>query len=71
MSESRDFPYLATMGEVLEMTAEYVEEARASQDDVRLGAYLKLTSRALRCALELYGEHLAENRSEMNVSSDS
>ena len=60
-----DIAYLDTMNEVLEMTAQFVEEARQSQDDTRLGAYLKMASRCMRCALEMYGEHLAQNRAEM------
>lgn len=60
-----DVAYLDTMNEVLEMTAQFVEEARQSNDDVRLGSYLKLASRCMRCALEMYGEHLAQNRAEM------
>ena len=64
-SEDRAFAYVATMGEVLEMTAQFVEEARQSKDDVRLGAYLKMASRAMRTALEIYGDHLAQNRAEM------
>ena len=65
MIESSNYPFLATMGEVLQMTAEYVEEARASQDEVRLGAYLKMASRSLRCALEIYGERLNQNRADI------
>lgn len=49
------------------MTAQFVEQARQSQDDVRLGAYLKMASRCMRCALEIYGEHLEQNRREMNA----
>ena len=66
--ENPDIAYLDTMNEVLEMTAQFVEEARQSQDDVRLGAYLKMASRCMRCALEMYGEHLAQNRREMNAT---
>ena len=64
MSEN-DVAYLDTMNEVLEMTAQFVEEARVSEDDVRLGVYLRMASRCMRCALEMYGEHLAQNRVEM------
>jgi hypothetical protein len=60
-----DIAYLDTMDEVLTMTLEFLEEARLSQDDVRLGAYLKMASRSMRCALEIYGDHLAQNRVEM------
>ena len=66
MIENPDIAYLDTMNEVLEMTAEFVEQARQSQDDTRLGAYLKMASRCMRCALEIYGEHLEQNRSKMN-----
>jgi hypothetical protein len=65
MSERPDIAFLDTMNEVLEMTAQFVEEARQSKDDVRLGAYLKMASRCMRCALEMYSEHLAQNRAEM------
>ena len=57
MNESRDYLFLDTMEEVLWMTLEFVEEARHAKDDVTLGAYLKMASRAMRCALEMYGDH--------------
>ena len=63
--------YLDTMNEVLEMTAQFVEEARVSEDDVRLGVYLRMASRCMRCALEMYGEHLAQNRVEMEQGEQS
>ena len=47
------------------MAEEFVEEARHSEDDVRMGSYLKLASRSLRIALEMYGERLAQNRAEI------
>ena len=62
-----DFAYLDTMDEVLEMVFEFAEEARQSQDDVRMGSYLKMASRALRCALEIYRDRLAQNRAEMEL----
>ena len=55
-----DIAFLDTMDEVLGMTVQFVEEARQSNDDVVLGAYLKMASRCLRCALEMYGEHLIQ-----------
>ena len=59
-----DVAYLDTMNEVLEMTAQFVEEARLSEDDVRLGVYLRMASRCMRCALEMYGEHQIENEKQ-------
>jgi hypothetical protein len=58
----KDIAYLDTMNEVLVMTLEFLEEARQSKDDVRMGAYLKMASRSMRCALEIYGDRLAQNR---------
>ena len=60
-----DFAYLDTINEVLTMVIEFAEEARNSDDDARMGAYLKMMMRCSRCAAELYGEHLAQNRAEM------
>jgi hypothetical protein len=70
VSRDDNYPFLDTMNEVLEMTAEFVEEARQSSDDVRLGAYLKMASRCLRCALEMYGEHLERGEQSANVQND-
>ena len=55
------------MNEVLDMTAQFVEEARQSKDDVRLGAYLRMASRCMRCARGICGEHLAQNRAAMEA----
>ena len=62
-----DFAYLDTMDEVLEMVLDYTEGARNAQEDVAMGAYLKMASRALRCALEIYGDRLAQNRVEIKL----
>ena len=60
-----DIAYLTTMNEVLTMVVEFAEEAQNSQDDVRMGAYLRMASRSLRLALEMYADRLAQNRAEM------
>ena len=65
MSGNDDVAYLDTMEEVLWMTLEFVDKARHAQDDVTLGAYLKMALRAMRCALEIYRDHLAQNRAEI------
>jgi hypothetical protein len=62
-----DVAYLDTMDEVLELVLQFAEAARNADDDVALGVYLKMASRSLRCALEMYGEHLAQNRAEMKL----
>jgi hypothetical protein len=57
--------YRDTMSDVLIMALEFLNEALNSEDEVRRGAYLKMASRSLRCALEIYGDRLAQNRVEM------
>ena len=63
--EDRDFVYLVSIGEVLERLAEYVEEARHAPDDVMMKTWLRMSTRVLREACVIYGEHLADNRAEM------
>ena len=58
MAANDDVAYLDMMNEVLVMTLEFIEEARYSQDDVRMGAYLRMASRSMRCAMEIYGDRL-------------
>jgi hypothetical protein len=56
------------MDEVLGLALEFLEKAQqaaADDDDMRVDAYLKMASRTLRCALEIYGDRLAQNRVEM------
>ena len=65
MAANDDVAYLDMMNEVLVMTLEFIEEARYSQDDVRMGAYLRMASRSMRCALEIYRDRLAQNRAAM------
>lgn len=60
-----DIAYLDTMNEVLVMTLEFLEEARTAHDDVMMGAYLKMASRSMRCALEIYGDRMTQNRVAM------
>ena len=64
-SEGSNYCYLVSIGEALERVAEYVEEARHAPDDVMMKTWLRLSTRALREACVLYGEHLADNRAEM------
>jgi hypothetical protein len=52
------YPYAVTMDEVLEIVIEHIDEVRNTEDMVRQGAHLKMASRALRCALEIYGLQL-------------
>ena len=60
-----DIAYLDTMNEVLGIVLLYVNKACDAQDDVMMGTYLKMSSRALRDALQIYRDHLAQNRAEM------
>ena len=59
-----DFAYLDTVDEVLRLVMFYCEEARHSQTQLAIGVNLKMASRAMRCALELYGDHSEQKRKE-------
>lgn len=65
-----EYPWLLTLDEALILCVQHLEEARDSQDRLILGLHLKMASRALRCALEVYGMRLEqENKSEEQVQS--
>jgi hypothetical protein len=50
-----NFAWVLTLDEVLEIVIEHCENARHSSDQQKIGIYLKMASRAMRCALEVYG----------------
>jgi hypothetical protein len=59
MDESDDgltYPYAITMNEVLEIVVEHIDKVLNTDDMVKQGVHLKMASRAMRCALEIYGD---------------
>jgi hypothetical protein len=58
--EDLDYPYAITLDEVLEIVVEHVDAVRGTDDMLRQGVHLKMASRALRCALEIYGSVIQE-----------
>ena len=60
-----DFVFASAIDEVLELVGYFAEQARQSEGEVELGVYLKMGSRCMRCAMEMYGELLAGNRAEI------
>ena len=54
----KDFAFFLTMSEVLELVMDHTEAARNAGDNQLLGIHLKMASRAMRCALEIYGSHI-------------
>jgi hypothetical protein len=55
------YPYAVTMNEVLEIVVEHVDKVLNTSDMVKQGVHLMMASRALRCALEIYGLQRTEN----------
>jgi hypothetical protein len=55
-----DFAFYVTMDDTLTMARDLMEKARWAPDDRTLGAYLKMASRCVRCALELYADRLSK-----------
>ena len=53
-----DFPFLVTMYETLELVITHCEEAQNAQTSGNLELHLKMASRAMRCALEIYRDNL-------------
>lgn len=49
-----------TLNEALLDAIEHLEDARQSSEAIKLEFHLKMASRALRCALEIYRDWLAE-----------
>jgi hypothetical protein len=53
-----NYAALCELNEVLELVMEHCELARNASDELKLFVHLKMASRAMRCALELYGSHI-------------
>jgi hypothetical protein len=47
------------LNEVLLIAIDHMEAARHASSDRALEAYLKMSSRAMRCALEIYADRFA------------
>ena len=54
----KDFAFFLAMNETLELVMDHTELARNASDNQLLGIHLKMASRAMRCALEIYGSHI-------------
>jgi hypothetical protein len=55
------YPYAVTMNEVLEIVVEHIDKVQNTSDLLRQGVHLKMASRALRCALEIYGSQITKD----------
>lgn len=55
---SWDYPWLLAMDEAMVLCLNHLDEARQAQRGLILGLHLKMASRALRAALEVYGMRL-------------
>ena len=58
MMYSRDYGWLLSLDEAMLLCIKHLEAARQCQNGLTLGVNLKQASRALRCALEVYGMRL-------------
>ena len=64
MSDNKDYAFYVTMDEMLLMLMEHLDEARHAGSDYLLGFHLRMASRVMRCALELYGDWLEQRKPE-------
>lgn len=53
-----NYIWYSTLDEVIKLCIGYCELARHADGDPALGLHLKMASRALRCALEIYGSRI-------------
>ena len=58
MMDSKDYLWLSALDETMLLCIEHLETARQCQDGLSLGVQLKMASRAMRSALEVYGMRL-------------
>ena len=56
--DDRDYVWLLALDEAMLLCLEHLETARTCQDGLSLGVHLKMASRAMRSALEVYGMRL-------------
>jgi hypothetical protein len=61
---TRDFAFWETIDEVLVEAREQIDYARNTERMVSLVIRLKMAERALQCALEIYGDKVAEMQKE-------
>ena len=59
--EDLTYPYAVTMAEVLEIVVEHIDKVLNTDDMLKQGVHLKMASRALRCALEIYGSQITKD----------
>jgi hypothetical protein len=64
LTGSRDFAFFVTMNDILKVVEKHVGYALFSDTHLTMGVHLKMASRALRCALEIYGDRVAEMQKE-------
>lgn len=59
LDSDKDYAFYLTMYETLELVTQNCERACNESDLTRMGIHLKMASRAMRCALEIYGDRFA------------
>ena len=65
LMDSKDYPWLVNAGrEPILLCVDHLEKARQCQNGLTLGVNLKMASRALRCAMEVYGMRLKKENVE-------
>ena len=62
--DSKDYPWLLTLDEAILLCVDHLEKARQCQNGLELWVNLKMASRALRCAMEVYGTRLKKENVE-------
>ena len=67
--DSADYPWLVTLDETVLLCMDHLQAVRGAESDLIAGLHLKMASRALRCALEVYGMRLNREKVPNEVQS--
>jgi hypothetical protein len=64
LAEALEFGYMVAIDEALGLVVLYTQMAREDVDPAPMGVHLKMASRAMRSALELYGSRYGALKEE-------
>jgi hypothetical protein len=59
LDQPLEYGFYVTLNEVLLIAIDHIDSARNAPTNIALGSHLKMASRAMRCALELYGDRFS------------
>jgi hypothetical protein len=62
--DGKDYAFYETLDGILSTCAKHIDAAGNEENEVRAVINLKMAQRAIECALEIYGDRVAEMQKE-------